>query len=52
VVIFNATCDSGNCEVHRRTAYSVFDAQGVNVQRYIDPSDQELLRLISDHLGT
>jgi hypothetical protein len=52
VVVFNATCDSGNCEVHRRTAYSVFDAQGVNVQRYIDPSDQELLRLISDHLGT
>jgi hypothetical protein len=51
VVVFNANCDSGNCELHRRAAYSVFDAQGVNVQRYIDPSDQELLRLISDRLA-
>jgi hypothetical protein len=51
VVIFNATCDSGNCAIHHRAAYSVFDRQGSNVRRYIDPSDQELLRLISDHLG-
>ena len=51
VVVFNANCDSGNCEVHRHAAYSVFDAQGVNIKRYIDPSDQELLRLISDRVG-
>ncbi len=52
VVIFNATCDSGNCEVRRRAAYSVFDAQIVNVRRYIDPGDTELLRLISRHLSS
>ncbi len=52
VVIFNATCDSGNCEVGRRAAYSVFDAQGVNVWRYIDPGDTELLQLISRHLSS
>jgi hypothetical protein len=48
VVIFNATCDSGNCEIHRRSAYSIFDRQGVNVRRYVDPDERELLRLIAD----
>lgn len=52
VVIFNATCDSGNCEIHHRAAYSVFDRQGSNVRRYIDPGDTELLRLISSHLSS
>jgi hypothetical protein len=52
VVIFNATCDSGNCEIHHRAAYSVFDRQGLNVRRYIDPGDTELLRLISSHLSS
>ena len=50
VVIFNATCDSGNCAIHHRAAYSVFDRQGSNVRRYIDPGDTELLQLISSHL--
>jgi hypothetical protein len=49
-VVFNANCDSGNCEVKRRAAYSVFDAEGTNVRRYVDPGEQELLRLISDHV--
>ncbi|HEY2989061.1 MAG TPA: hypothetical protein VGL11_15120, partial [Candidatus Binatia bacterium] len=43
VVVFNANCDSGNCEVKRRAAYSVFDAEGTNVRRYVDPGEQELL---------
>ncbi|MGH7768381.1 MAG: hypothetical protein ACREQP_13065 [Candidatus Binatia bacterium] len=51
VVIFNATCDPGNCEIHRRSAYSIFDRDGVNVRRYIDPGEKELLRLISDQRG-
>jgi hypothetical protein len=52
VVIFNATCDSGNCAIHHRAAYSVFDRQGSNVRRYINPGDMELLRLISSHLSS
>jgi hypothetical protein len=52
VVIFNANCDSGNCAIHHRVAYSMFDRQGSNVRRYIDPSDTELLRLISRHLNS
>lgn len=51
VVIFNAICDSGNCEIHHRAAYSVFDRQGSNVRRYIDPGDSELLQLISSRLN-
>lgn len=51
VVVFNATCDSGNCEVRRPAAYSIFDTQGVNVLRYIDPGEKELLRLISSDLS-
>ena len=50
VVIFNATCNSGNCAIHHRAAYSVFDRQGSNIRRYIDPGDTELLQLISSHL--
>ena len=51
VVVFNTTCDSENCAVNRRAAYSLFDSRGVNIHRYIDPSDQELQMLISDHLA-
>jgi hypothetical protein len=51
VVIFNATCSSGNCEIHRRSAYSIFDREGANLRRYIDPGDKELLSLISGEHG-
>ena len=51
VVVFNTTCDSENCAVNHRAAYSLFDSRGVNIRRYIDPSDQELQMLISDHLA-
>jgi hypothetical protein len=51
VVIFHAACDSGKCEIHRRSAYSIFDREGVNVRRYIEPGEKELLRLISDQHG-
>lgn len=51
VVVFNATCDSGNCGVNNRAAYSVFNAEGSNIRRYIDPREHELIRLISNHLA-
>lgn len=46
IVVFNADCDPENCVVNRRAAYSVFNDDGVNVRRYIDPREQELIRLI------
>jgi len=51
VVVFNATCDSGNCEIHRRSAYSIYDRDGVNVRRYIDPGEKDLFPLIANRRG-
>ena len=46
IVVFNADCDLENCMVNRRAAYTVFNDEGINVHRYIDPREQELMILI------
>ena len=51
VVIFNATCDSGSCRANHRAAYSVVDAEGSNIRRYVDPKERELMELIADKLA-
>ncbi len=47
-VIFKVTCDSGSCDANHGAAYSVFNAQGLNIRRYVDPQDQELAELMSN----
>ncbi|MBI2998607.1 MAG: hypothetical protein HYY46_09170 [Deltaproteobacteria bacterium] len=51
VVIFNATCDSGNCEVNHRAAYSVYNKEGRNIRTYVDPGEQELMRLFAQKVA-
>lgn len=46
VVVFNADCNVESCRVNHRAAYAVFDEEGFNVRRYIDPRERELMELI------
>lgn len=46
VVVFNAACDPDNCFVNHPAAYSVYNDEGINIRRYVDPREQELIRLI------
>ncbi|MGH7830507.1 MAG: hypothetical protein ACREP8_10055 [Candidatus Binatia bacterium] len=47
VVIFTARCDPDRCEIKQPAAYSVFDTEGVRIQQYINPDEEELIHRIS-----
>jgi hypothetical protein len=51
VVVFHATCGAEKCRVNRRAAYSVFNSEGLNIRRYVDPSEPELQKLVAEHVG-
>lgn len=45
-VIFNASCDAGQCELHQRAGYAVANAEGSNTRLYVEPRETELMALI------
>ena len=46
-VIFNATCDrDAECTAHHPAAYAILDREGNVVRSYVDPGEQELMKLI------
>lgn len=47
VVIFTARCDADRCSVKEPAAYSVFDTEGVKIQQYINPQEEELIHRIT-----
>lgn len=51
VVVFNASCDRAGCNMRRRAAYSIFNSDGLNVDRYVDPNEHEILRLVSGRVS-
>jgi len=45
-VIFNASCDAGQCELRQRAGYAVASAEGSNTRLYVEPRETELMALI------
>ena len=45
-VFFTANCDVAGCAVERRAGYAITNAEGSDVQLYIEPRERELIALV------